>query len=209
MSETLHPEETVTTVLLIRHGHTVHTEAGKVYSDPQSTLTEQGRKQAQAIAEFLPSEKPQILLSSPSVRARASADAIASITGLSVEVTDGLREWQVGSFEGRSYLEIKKQEPEVYAAWSKDPIRNAPPGGESIESLCRRAASEFASIMKRFAGSRVAVVTHAEVVRAVIVNALDMPVDNFWRLSVPTGSLSKLDLSANFATLHYMALTPR
>jgi probable phosphoglycerate mutase len=208
LSEQLHPEESVTTVLLIRHGHTAHTENGKLYSDPQSALTDQGKLQVEALAKFLPEEKPDALLSSPSLRARASATEIARISGLSVHVLEDLREWQVGSWEGRSYLEIKKQEPEIYAAWSKDPIRNAPPAGESIEALCHRAASEFSAIRQKYAGKRVAIVTHAEIVRAAIVNALGMPVDNFWRLSVPTGSVSKVDLSANFATLHYLAWIP-
>lgn len=208
MSESLHPEEQVTTLLLIRHGHTAQTEAGKLYSDPQSVLTDKGRQEAEALAQIFPREGAEVLLSSPSVRARATADAIAGICSLPVQVVDDVREWQVGQWEGRSYLEIKKAEPDVYAAWSKDPIRNAPPAGESIEQLCQRASRHIQSILSAYGGRKVALVSHAEVIRAVLVDALGMPVDNFWRISIPTASVCKIDFSANFATLHYSGLTP-
>jgi broad specificity phosphatase PhoE len=208
LSETLHPEELVTTLFLIRHGHTAQTEAGKLYSDPESVLTDKGRAEVNALAQILPAEKPELVLTSPSVRARATADVIAGMTKLNAEVVPQLHEWQVGEWEGRSYLEIKKAEPEVYAAWSKDPIRNAPPGGESIEQLCQRAQKHVAEITTKYGGKRILLVSHAEVIRAFLVYALGMPVDNFWRLSVPTASVCKVDFSAHFATLHYSGLRP-
>ncbi|HEY9793292.1 MAG TPA: histidine phosphatase family protein [Candidatus Obscuribacterales bacterium] len=209
LAETLHPEEAVTTFLLIRHGHTIQTEAGKLYSDPASTLTDKGREEAKAIAGWLPREEPKVLLSSPSVRARATAGAISDICRLPVQLVESLREWQVGQWEGRSYLEIKKAEPDVYGAWAVDPIRNAPPGGESIEQLCARALVDLEALRQEYPGERVAMVTHSEVIRAILVNALGMPIDNFWRINIPTASVSKLDLSPSFATVHYMSVSPR
>lgn len=208
LTESLHPEEVVTTLLLIRHGHTAQTEAGKLYSDPESVLTEKGKAEVDALSKLLPAEKPEVLLTSPSVRVRATAEVIGKITGMPVEVVDQLREWQVGEWEGRSYMEIKKAEPEIYAAWSKDPIRNAPPGGESIEQLCVRAQQHINEITTKYAGKKVMLVSHAEVIRAMLVDALGMPVDNFWRISVPTASVCKVDFSSNFATLHYSGLRP-
>lgn len=209
MADELHPLETVTSLILIRHGQTAQTAAGKVYTDPGSTLTDKGKLEASAIAEWLPSERPEILLSSPSARALSTAEAISQILQLPVQIVESLRELQVGAWDGRSYLDIKKSEPDVYAAWSKDPIRNAPPGGESIVQLCERAVEHVQDICKTFSGKRVALVSHAEVIRAIAVYALGMPVDNFWRLSIPTASATKIDFSANFATMHYAGLRPQ
>lgn len=186
----------------------MHTEAGKVYSDPAATLTDKGRDEARAIAQWLPGESPEILLTSPSVRAQATAAAISEISGIHVEVLPDLKEWQVGTWDGRSYVDIKKEEPENYAAWLKDPIRNAPPGGESIADLCVRAQAHLDEIAAKFGGKRVALVTHAEVIRAMLVDCLGMTVDNFYRLSVPTASASRVDLSASWATVQYVALCP-
>jgi probable phosphoglycerate mutase len=209
LTEALHPEEAVTSLILIRHGHTVHTEAGKLYSEPAATLTEKGHQEAQAIGNWLPSEKPDLLLTSPSVRARATAEAIAAFVQLPVVIAEEIYQWQVGSWDGRSYLEIKKAEPEVYESWVRDPIRNAPPGGESIEQLCTRSVGNIAKLCASYAGKTLALVTHAEVVRAFLVNALGMPVDNFWRLNIPTASATKVDFSANFATVQYVSLRPQ
>lgn len=206
MSETLHPEETVTTFILLRHGHTQQTEQGKLYTDPSSMLTEKGKKQAEALAEWLPKERPDIVLSSTAERVRASAELIARQLNLSVELVQGLDEQHVGEWEGRSYLEIKKSEPELYKAWCADPIRNRAPGGESIQDLFERVQRDMQSLIVQHSGKRIALVTHAGVIRSAIMAALGMPLDNFWRISVPTGSASKIDYSSNFATLQYMSL---
>jgi broad specificity phosphatase PhoE len=123
-------------------------------------------------------------------------------------ICQGFDEWRVGEWEGRTYLDIKKNDPEIYAAWSKDPITNRPPGGESIEDLCERIRDNLAALIKTYEGQTVAFVTHAGIIRAILVNALGMSVHNFWRLSVPTGSVSRVDYSANFATVHFVSFRP-
>ena len=208
MTETLHPEESVTTFLLIRHGHTQATEEGRLYTDPDAPLTERGIKQAQALANWLPSQKPDVLLTSPAKRVMTTSEIVSSSLSMKPVVIEGLTEWHIGDWEGRTYLDLKKSEPDMYKAWSSDPIHNAPPGGESIAQLCKRIKGEIAEIRANHEGKRVVVVTHAGVIRAAIVQALAVPVENFWRLSIPVGSASKLDLSSSFATLQYMAFRP-
>ena len=206
MTEVLHPEEIVTTLILIRHGHTAQTEAGKLYTDPESVLTEKGKHEVEAVAKLLPREKPEVLLSSPSVRVRTSAQIIARFVGAEVEIASDFTEFKVGDWEGKSYLEIKQAEPEMYTKWSKDPIRNALPGGESIEQLCTRVATAMDALIQSHRGKRVVLVSHAELIRAILLQALGLPLDNYYRISVPTASVSKVDFSANFATLHYSGL---
>ena len=208
MTETLHPEETITSFLLIRHGHTRATEEGRLYTDPEAPLTEQGRHQAAAIAAWLPGQKPDLLLTSPSHRVRSTADLIAAVIGIEPQIVAGLNEWHVGEWENRTYLDIKKSEPELYARWSADPIHNAPPGGESVVDLCARAERSLAELIAKHEGKRLALVTHAGIIRGIIVHALGIPVENFWRIMIPTGSISRVDFSVNFASLHYTGLRP-
>jgi probable phosphoglycerate mutase len=179
-----------------------------LYSDPEAPLTEKGTGQAQSVAQWLEREKPDVLLCGPSKRVVTTAQTIGSARGLTAKTIAELHEWNVGEWDGKTYLEIKKSEPELYGAWSKDPVRNAPPGGESIIQLCERAAALLQALHKEHEGKRVAIVTHSEIIRAFLAHALGFPVDNFWRVNVPTGSVSKVDLSANFATVQYLALVP-
>jgi ribonuclease H / adenosylcobalamin/alpha-ribazole phosphatase len=207
-SEPLHPEEAITSLLLIRHGHTEATEAGLLYTDPAAKLTEKGIEQAKAISKWIPRHNPNVLVANTAMRVRWTADIISGASGLEPVICQGFDEWRVGEWEGRTYLDIKKNDPEIYAAWSKDPITNRPPGGESIEDLCERIRGNLEALIKTYEGQTVAFVTHAGIIRAILVNALGMSVHNFWRLSIPTGSVSRVDYSANFATVHFVSYRP-
>ncbi|MBX9690468.1 MAG: histidine phosphatase family protein [Candidatus Obscuribacterales bacterium] len=205
MAEQLHPEETVTSVLFLRHGHTLQTEAGRLYSDPKALLSEQGRTQIEALAELLEQEGYEKILSSTALRVQASAEIIAKKLKQEIILLPGLDEQSVGQWEGRSYLEIKKSDPELYKAWCADPIRNSAPDGESIEDLYLRVVKDLKKMLLDYKGQKLIFVTHAGVIRSAIIEALGMPIDNFWRLNIPTASASKIDYSHNFACLHFMA----
>jgi broad specificity phosphatase PhoE len=206
--ELLHPEEVVTSVYLIRHGHTEATEQGMLYTDPEAALTESGRLQAAKAGQWLMTEKPEVLLSSSSKRVWASAEIIGEAIGLPPNKVQDLNEWNVGSWDGRKYIDIKATEPELYKAWSLDPIKNRPPGGESIADVVERAETKLEQLIVEHPGKKIALVSHAGIIRALIVRALGMPVENFWRVNIPTGSITKIDFSANFATMQMMAIRP-
>lgn len=208
MSESLHPEELITSIIFLRHGHTKETEAGKLYTDHSSMLTERGIEQAKRATDWLKQTDANLLLCSPARRVLATAEMLSQELGLAPNIVPNLNEQFVGDWEGRTYLEIKKNEPEMYRDWSADPIRNRPPNGESIKDVYIRVEQDLARIIQENAGKRIILVTHAGVIRSALISALGMPIDNFWRLSIPTGSISRVDYSNNFATLHYMAQRP-
>src|SRR5438477_1212429 len=98
----LHPEETITRILFVRHGHTKATEEGRLYTDPDAPLTERGQAQARSLADWVLLQKPDELLTSPSRRVRSTAEIIAAAFGKEPVVIDGLNEWHVGDWEGRT-----------------------------------------------------------------------------------------------------------
>jgi alpha-ribazole phosphatase len=206
--EVLHPEEAITSFLLIRHGHTRATERGLLYTDPEAELTEKGIEQARAIARYISKLTPHIMLCSKAKRVIDTANEIAPALSINPLIYEGLSEWHVGDWEGRSYLDLKNNDPEIYKAWSTDPIRNRPPNGESIEDVCERVDQHMRSLIERYSGSTVALVTHAGIIRSILIKALGMPIDNFWRISIPVGSISRVDFSLSFATVHFMSLRP-
>ncbi|MBX9878840.1 MAG: histidine phosphatase family protein [Candidatus Obscuribacterales bacterium] len=206
--EPLHPEEVVTSVLLARHGHTIPTEEGLLYTDPDAPLTERGERQASALSAWLSTQKVDVLLSSPSKRVLTTAEIVGAKLKTSPVIVEDLNEWNVGSWDGKSYWDIKKNEPAAYARWSKDPIHIAPPGGESIAGLCQRVKEQVREIISNHQGKSVTVITHAGVIRGVLCYSLGIPAENFWRLSIPTGSISKVDFSESFATVQFTAFVP-
>lgn len=210
MSEELHPLEEVTSIFFVRHGHTPATEMGLLYSDPKLELTTKGFSQAAAAAHYIGCLSPEVIVRGSAVRVAQSAAPIEELLNKKAHIVEGFEEWQVGDWEGRTYLDIKKNDPEQYYAWNADPINNRPPNGESIAELCSRIGEALLALLanKEYAGKKICMVTHSGIIRSVLVHALGMPVNNFWRLSIPTGSISRIDYSQNFATVHFTSIRP-
>jgi broad specificity phosphatase PhoE len=118
---------------------------------------------------------PDRVLTSPALRARQTAEAL----GLDAEIDEALRDIDLGSWAGRTLGDIQAAEPEVVALWIADP-EAAPHGGESVAGLLRRVAPW----LEAQRASRVVAVTHASVIRAAIVLAIDAGAAAFWRIDV-------------------------
>ena len=208
--EELHPLEEITSIFFVRHGHTAATEMGLLYSDPHLELTEKGKEQAESAAHFVAAQKPQLIVRGKAKRVAQSAAPLERLLNLEAHILDGFEEWQVGEWEGRTYLDIKKNDPQQYQEWCHDPINNAPPNGESIAALAGRISHSIEGLLanKTISGRKICMVTHSGIIRSALVHALNVPIANFWRFAVPTGSITRIDFSKNFATVQFTALKP-
>lgn len=107
--------------------------------------------------------------------------------GLTAEVDDGLRDWDLGRWRGSTLDERTAAEPEQVMAWLHDPAA-APHGGESLAALLDRVATWLGGLED---GSCVAV-THPAVVRAAVVHSLGAEPSAFWRLDIAPGTVASL-----------------
>ena len=113
----------------------------------------------------------------PAARARQTAEAL----GFEATVAPELDECDFGAWRGRTLAEVDTEDPVAVAAWIEDPAA-APHGGESLLALLDRVRGWLD--VHAGDGSRVVAVTHAGVIRAALVAALDAPVQAFWRFDV-------------------------
>jgi broad specificity phosphatase PhoE len=123
--------------------------------------------------------------SSPALRAIQTAESLQ----LDAIVEPMLRECDYGRWSGRSFDEVQAQEPEALAEWMRDP-EAAPHGGESIVGLIGRVAA-WLEAQNGMRGKTVAV-THASVIRAAIVHAIEANPQSFWRIDVAPLSVTAL-----------------
>lgn len=158
-------------LFLVRHGQTVHNAAGLTQGWNDSDLSEQGRDQVKRLAERLVAHEPTALYSSTLGRARATAEAIANETGLEIIELEDLREMCYGDWEGRSFLDIRKDDEANYRAWMADET-NACPGGESHADVRRRLERAFEAINSE----RPVVVSHGTAIRVAATALLNVPV---------------------------------
>jgi broad specificity phosphatase PhoE len=114
---------------------------------------------------------------SPAARARQTAEAL----GLAATPAPELDECDFGTWRGRTLAELDDEDPVAVAAWIEDPAA-APHGGESLLALLDRVGGWLS--VRVADGQRVVAVTHAGVIRAALVRALDAPVQAFWRFDV-------------------------
>ncbi|MFG3285511.1 histidine phosphatase family protein [Streptomyces sp. NPDC048111] len=147
--------------------------------DDGAPLEPAGLAAARAAAGAVPDAAR--VVHAPTVRcretARALAPADAEITG-----APALAALDVGRWRGRTLAEVSAAEPDAVRAWLSDPGA-APHGGESVRELCARAGAWLDAAGAQ--DGRTLVVVEPELVRALVLRALDAPGAAFWRLDVP------------------------
>ena len=122
-------------------------------------------------------DRADVAWTGPAARARQTAEAL----GLAATVAPELDECDFGAWRGRTLAELDSEDPVAVAAWIEDPAA-APHGGESLLAVLDRVRGWLD--VHAGDGSRVVAVTHAGVIRAALVCALDAPVQAFWRFDV-------------------------
>ena len=139
--------------------------------------------------------------SGPALRARQTAEAL----GLTAMVAPELDECDFGSWRGRTLSELHAAYPDAVATWMEDPAA-APHGGESLLALLERVRGWLDA--RAHDGERVVAVTHAGVIRAAVVCALDAPALSFWRLDVAPLSRTVLHAHDGRWTVRAVNLPP-
>lgn len=172
-------------LFLVRHGETVHNVAGIAQGWNDSELSDAGRRQVAQVAERIARETPDAIYSSSLQRALTTAQAIAEATGLPVQELDDLREMSYGRWEGKSFLDVRRDDDEIYRRWIDDPD-SACPGGESHNDVLQRVKRAFAHV----SGKRVVVVTHGTAIRIAATALLDAPVSVARHLAVDNAGVS-------------------
>ncbi|WP_030774322.1 bifunctional RNase H/acid phosphatase [Streptomyces sp. NRRL F-2664] len=181
------------TFVLLRHGETALTPqkrfSGSGGSDPE--LSPAGRRQAAAVAEALAARGTvQAVVSSPLLRCRETAQAVADRLGLGVTVEQGLREVDFGAWEGLTFAEVRDRFPDDLQAWLDSPKAAPTGGGESFAAATRRIAATRDRLLAEHAGRTVLLVTHVTPVKILVRLALGAPPESLFRMELSAASLS-------------------
>jgi len=181
-------------LILARHGETVENAAGIAQGWHDGMLSDVGMQQVRRLAERIARMQPTALFSSPLRRAYATAQAIADGTGLEIRTLDTLREVCLGTWEGRGYLDIRRDDPENYRRWRDDP-GSACPEGESHNDVLRRMQEAFATIEASGDGQplRAVVVTHGTAIRVGATALLGVPITMSRHLAQDNAAINIFD----------------
>ena len=179
-----------TRFLLLRHGQTELSVQRRYSGRGNPALTDLGRRQADAAAQYL-ADKGGIaaVISSPLQRAYDTATAAAKSLGLDVIVDDDLIETDFGAWEGLTFGEAAQRDPELHTTWLRD-TSQAPPGGESFDAVAHRVRRARNRIIAEYGDATVLVVSHVTPIKTVLRLALDAGTGILYRMHLDLAALS-------------------
>ena len=167
-------------IWLMRHGETEWSRSGQHTSRTDLPLTPMGEDRARRLGKLLEGRKFALVLSSPMRRALDTC----RLAGFNPQVSEDMREWDYGEYEGLTTAQIRQTAP-GWAIWT------APPkGGETIEQVSARADRVLARALE--AQGDVALFGHGHMLRVFAARWIGAAPDCGRALALATGSASVL-----------------
>jgi broad specificity phosphatase PhoE len=187
---------------LVRHGETSANVEGVWHGSIDSPLTARGLEQAERVAGYLleTAHDAVALYSSPLRRARCTAELIGGALGLELCIEADLREYELGSWEGKSYSELHHQH-RLWEQILRDPDF-ADHGGESPRQVATRFGQVLRSIAEAHPGQRVIVVAHGGALSLVLAELLYGDYTR-WKRVVDNCAVSELVMDPEPALLSF------
>ena len=164
-------------ILFIRHAETDMAGTFCGHSDPE--LNTCGHAQVAELINKLHAEDIAMVYASDLRRAHATGKAIAEAFDVDYHVRPRLREINFGQWEGLTWKEIEHRDGAYARRWMAEyPLLTAP-DGEGFRDFERRVLDEV-RLLSSTVGHRIAVVTHAGVIRTVLCTLAGLRDEDAW-----------------------------
>jgi len=193
--------------LFMRHGETAWNREGRVMGRKPIELDEHGRAQVEAAIPFARLIAPELIVTSPLIRARQSAEIIAAgFGGIEIVEEPQLSEVQYGRWEGMVYDDLI-DDPD-YARYRQDPLATPTPGGETIDQVQSRGIEAVRRAVAANAGRRILFVSHGDIIRTVLCKLMGLELNHFRRLRIDNATFSAIQLIGDFSEVKFLNLLP-
>lgn len=175
-------DDSVQEIVVVRHGETEWSAAGRHTGLADVVLTERGRRDAQAVGRRLDGQRFARVWTSP-LRRAADTCALAGF-GDRAQVYDDLVEWDYGDFEGRTRAQIVVDAP-GWQVWT-----DGAPGGESLATMQARVDGVVARLVD--APGRTLIFAHGHLLRALAAAWVELSITEGRRLLLDTAGSGTL-----------------
>jgi broad specificity phosphatase PhoE/ribonuclease HI len=185
-----------TRIILVRHGETALTAQGRYSGRGDVPLSEQGEAQAMAAGGRVAGIAREVtaVVTSPLSRCVRTAELIAAeVGGADVTVMPDLIECDFGEWEGLTFAEAQERWPDAMNAWLDSP-RVAPPGGESFETVAKRARAALGTVLRSYPSGVIVVVSHVSPIKLILRDALAANDAFLHRLFLDAAGVSTMDV---------------
>ena len=193
--------------LLMRHGETAWNREGRVMGRNEVELDAGGRAQVTAAIPIARELKPELIVTSPMLRARQSAEIIAGGLGNLPVIDDAqLSEVHYGRWEGMVYDDLVN-DPD-YENYRDHPLDTPTPGGETIEQVQSRGVEAVRRAISANPARRILFVSHGDIIRTVICHFTGLELAHFRRIRVDNATFSGFQIVGDFAETKFVNLLP-
>jgi broad specificity phosphatase PhoE len=191
------------TVMLMRHGETDWNREGRVMGRNPVELNARGRAQVEAASRFAQTIKPDLIVTSPLVRARQSAELMSKgLGGIEIIEDSAIAEVLYGRWEGMVYHDLINDP--YYVEYRKSPIEHPTPGGETIPQVQARGVSAVTRILSDYQNRRILFVSHGDIIRTVLCHFMGLELSHFHRLRIDNASISTVQIAGRFAEVKFL-----
>jgi probable phosphoglycerate mutase len=195
------------TLFLIRHGENDYLVKNRLPGHtPGIHLNGRGREQAAELARTLSRLPIKALYSSPLERAVETAEPLAQLLGLEIQLHPDLTDTDVGNWAGRSWKALSRTR--LWKVIQENPSHFQFPGGETFVQAQKRVTRALDAIANAHADEMIAVVFHADPIKLAVAHYLGLSLDNFQRLTAHTGSVTILKMDSSVIKLLSLNLIP-
>ena len=179
-------------LLVVRHGATSNNAEGRYTGQSSAPLSPLGLRQVEALADRLAGPPIDAIVTSDLPRAMETAQVIARRHPGAPTVDVDLRELSLGEWEGLTPAEARARDLETFQRWQDDPLRYAPPAGETLEQLAIRVRRALDRWRMAPAGRTTLWVTHGGVVSALLCELLGLDVTQRGRFRRDNASITEV-----------------
>ena len=208
-------EPTSKRLFLVRHGEVINPGGNRpvFYGAMDVPLSELGEAEAKAAAEYLKQFELEYVVCSPLSRAVYGAEQVQNLqqqlsTTNEILTLEGFRELDRGAWCGLTKEEIGAENMAKFDACDES---ITPEGGESYPFLKERVLKARDVVLEKLtAGNSAAIVSHLQVTRSLLSDALNIPTEEMVNLKVATASVTCIDYNMvdGTQTVHYQSFKP-
>jgi len=188
-------------IILVRHGETDWNKINKFQGQSNVGLNKKGISQAEALASTLKEEPLKAIFSSPISRALETAKIINSYHHLIIEQRDGLKEMNVGDFDGLQPRNLVNEHPQFFRKWFEDPASVRMPNGESLQQVQERAWVVVEEIAEIYDEGSILLCSHNFVNLMILCKILGLEINHFRRIRQSVGALNIIERNRGFYSL--------
>ena len=183
-------------VVLVRHAHSQANAAGILSGRrPNIALSEKGRTQAQELATRLGELKVKELRVSPLQRCIETIDPWVSTKSRIRRIEDhGITEVDYGKWSGRTLRSLSREK--LWKIVQENPSRVFFPDGEGMANMQARAIESMHLALASAGTGAVVMVSHGDVIKALVAANLGMRLDDFQRIIIDPASVTLFDFSS-------------